>query len=37
VGAPALPHLAGLGMELLVVPVLVLWQAEVAKSAQSSA
>jgi hypothetical protein len=30
-GAPALPHLAGLGMELLVVPALVLWQAEVAR------
>lgn len=30
-GAPTLPHLAGLGMELLVVPALVLWQAEVAR------
>jgi Domain of unknown function (DUF4345) len=30
VGSPTLPHLAGLGMELLVVPWLVLWQASVA-------
>lgn len=30
-GAPALPHLIGLGMELLVVPALVLWQADVAR------
>jgi len=31
-GAPTLPHLAGLGLELLVVPALVLWQAMVARS-----
>ena len=30
-GAPSLPHLAGLGMELLVVPGLVLWQSAVAR------
>lgn len=31
VGAPAWPHLAGLGMELIVVPALVLWQSLVAR------
>lgn len=31
VGAPAWPHLAGLGMELIVVPALVLWQSRVAR------
>ena len=29
-GAPMRPHLAGLGMELVVVPLLVLWQGSVA-------
>ena len=32
VGAPAWPHVAGLVMELAVVPALVLWQARVARS-----
>lgn len=30
-GAPSAGHLAGLGMELVVVPLLVLWQARVAR------
>lgn len=30
-GAPALPHVAGLVMELVVVPLLVLWQARIAR------
>lgn len=30
-GAPTLPHLAGLGLELVVVPLLCLWQARVAR------
>jgi len=30
-GLPSLPHLLGLGMELLVVPLLVLWQARIAR------
>lgn len=30
-GLPSLPHILGLGMELLVVPLLVLWQARVAR------
>ncbi|MCG5239659.1 DUF4345 domain-containing protein [Azospirillum doebereinerae] len=29
-GAPSAPHLAGLGLELVVTPLLVLWQARVA-------
>jgi hypothetical protein len=33
VGAPSAPHLAGLGMELVVVPLLVLWQARIARAA----
>lgn len=31
VGSPSVGHLAGLGMELVVVPSLMLWQARVAK------
>ena len=31
-GAPTPPHLAGLAMELVVVPLLVLWQGRVARS-----
>jgi len=30
-GAPTLPHLAALGLELLVIPALVLWQTRVAR------
>ena len=30
-GPPSLGHLGGLGMELIVVPLLVLWQARVAR------
>jgi len=30
VGEPSAPHLAGLGLELVVTPLLVLWQARVA-------
>ena len=30
-GAPSTGHLAGLGLELLIVPLLVLWQARVAR------
>lgn len=30
-GAPSSPHLAGLGLELLVVPMLVVWQGAVAR------
>lgn len=33
VGEPSLPHRFGLGMELLVVPLLMLWQARVARLA----
>lgn len=33
VGEPGLPHRLGLGMELLVVPLLMLWQARVARLA----
>lgn len=33
VGAPSLGHRLGLGMELLVVPLLMLWQARVARLA----
>ena len=32
VGTPAWPHLAGLGMELAVVPLLVVWQSRVARA-----
>jgi hypothetical protein len=31
-GVPDWPHLAGLGMELVVVPLLVVWQARVARA-----
>ena len=31
-GAPTPPHLAGLAMELVVVPLLVLWQGRVARN-----
>ena len=31
-GTPAVPHIAGLALELLVVPILVLWQWYVARS-----
>ncbi|WP_404325468.1 DUF4345 family protein [Aerophototrophica crusticola] len=30
-GAPTLPHLVGLGLELGVVPLLCLWQGRVAR------
>ena len=33
VGVPSAPHLVGLGLELIVVPLLVLWQARVARQA----
>jgi hypothetical protein len=33
-GAPAWPHLAGLVMELAVVPALVVWQSRVARNAR---
>ena len=33
VGVPGTGHLAGLGLELVVVPLLVLWQARVARQA----
>lgn len=33
VGAPGLSHQLGLGMELVVVPLLVLWQSRVARQA----
>ncbi|QEH77667.1 DUF4345 domain-containing protein [Sphingomonas sp. C8-2] len=33
IGAPSLPHRLGLAMELVVVPLLMLWQARVAKRA----
>jgi len=32
-GPPTLPHLVGLGLELLVVPLLVLWQSRLARGA----
>jgi len=32
-GVPSLPHLAGLGLELVVVPLLVVWQGRVARAA----
>lgn len=35
-GPPSTPHLAGLGMELVVVPLLVLWQDRVARRAQAA-
>ena len=34
-GMPSTPHLVGLGLELIVVPLLVLWQACVARQATS--
>ncbi|HEX6142529.1 MAG TPA: DUF4345 domain-containing protein [Geminicoccaceae bacterium] len=30
-GPPSLPHIVGLGLELLVVPLLVLWQSRLAR------
>ena len=36
VGAPSTGHLLGLGMELLVVPLLMLWQARIAQRATAS-
>lgn len=33
VGTPGLPHQLGLGMELVVVPLLMLWQARIARHA----
>lgn len=37
VGAPTAPHLAGLGLELVVVPLLAVWQAAVARSFTAAA
>lgn len=37
VGAPSLAHIAGLAMELVVVPALVLWQAKLAKEPRTEA
>jgi hypothetical protein len=35
-GAPSAGHMAGLAMELIVVPALVFWQAGIAKGAEQS-
>lgn len=35
VGAPSIGHLLGLGMELVVVPLLILWQARLARQRRS--
>ncbi len=37
VGSPEWPHLVGLALELLVVPVLVIWQGAVARAAETQA
>ena len=36
VGVPSAPHVAGLALELLVVPLLVIWQARVARGSAES-
>lgn len=36
VGPPTMPHLAGLGIELVAVPLLVVWQDRIARAAASA-
>ena len=36
IGTPSLPHLIGLGAELVLVPLLILWQAQVARQSAST-